>query len=56
MRAWFYRYCVKSSTKVYNLTTFVCFSAEREATTAEKRVERNVVVTAGPVTISAPES
>lgn len=45
----------KNLTKWYNLTTFVFFSAEREATTAEKRVERNVVVTAGPVTISTPK-
>lgn len=55
VRDWFYRYCLKNLTKVYNLTTFVCFSAEREAKTTEKRVERNVVVTAGPVTISAPK-
>lgn len=34
---------------------FVCFSAEREATAAQNRVERNVVVTAGPVTMSAPK-
>lgn len=34
---------------------FVCFSAEREAKDTTKRVEANVVVTAGPVSMSAPK-